>query len=301
MTNENDSDKPATNPQGQPPSQLPVTPSAPAESEIRADPNKRPASDKDTAKELAREFRWVEFAQLAVNGVLAIIGIFALYIYHGQLEVMSGQLTEMTKAREQAKVDNANAITAQQGIAQTSLAVSQQNFERSLRDTQQSFRNDQRAWIGRRETKVTQFDKGRPFTVGLEFFNSGKTPAQHITTNMKLKLSRTPISGPTQTEIMQIEKEKFRAHAGIAPQGTVTYTMGIPPVGGTPSSEEVGAVGKLAADFEDIKAKKLIVYTWGELRYDDVSGKHHVTQFCVFLADPIGEVLANCNSFNDLN
>jgi hypothetical protein len=58
-----------------------------------------PIKDQSTASELAREFRWVEVASLAVNGFLAIIGIVALCIYGGQLRVMRGQLDEMAAAR----------------------------------------------------------------------------------------------------------------------------------------------------------------------------------------------------------
>jgi len=48
--------------------------------------SKEPSEDKQsTAKELAREFRWVEFISIGVNVVLAIIGIIALCIYYEQL------------------------------------------------------------------------------------------------------------------------------------------------------------------------------------------------------------------------
>jgi hypothetical protein len=54
------------------------------------------------------------------------------------------QLGATRDALTQAKQDNANAITAQRTIAQNALTASQSNFERSSKDAQDSFRQDQR-------------------------------------------------------------------------------------------------------------------------------------------------------------
>ncbi len=95
MTSENSSDAPTSDAQSQPPRQPPVTPPTPPQGEVGPNPNDRPDNQQETARELAREFRWVEAAQLVVNGVLAMVGIIALCIYHGQLKVMQGQLGQM--------------------------------------------------------------------------------------------------------------------------------------------------------------------------------------------------------------
>src|ERR1035441_5912551 len=148
MTNENDGNTPSANSQSDPLRQTPGTPPTPPQGEIRKNPNAQPNNPQETARELAREFRWVEGAQLAVNGVLAIVGIVALCIYNGQLTVMSGQLTEMQQARKQSKIDNANAIIAQQQIAQDSLNKSQDNFDKSALNSERTLRDEQRAWVG---------------------------------------------------------------------------------------------------------------------------------------------------------
>jgi hypothetical protein len=76
-----------------------VSPSAPKQNEVGADAHNSAEQQQDTAKELAREFRWVEIGQFVVNGILAVIGIIALCIYGGQLKVMRGQLDEMSASR----------------------------------------------------------------------------------------------------------------------------------------------------------------------------------------------------------
>ena len=55
MTNENDSNTPAANPQGQSSRQPPVIPPAPPQGEISPNPNDRPTNQQETAQELARQ------------------------------------------------------------------------------------------------------------------------------------------------------------------------------------------------------------------------------------------------------
>jgi hypothetical protein len=95
MTNESDSNSPTIDPQGQPPNQPSVIPPAPLRSSLPDDGKKKPDDTKGVADELAREFRTAEKWVIGTNLVLAIIGIVALCIYHGQLEVMRGQLGEI--------------------------------------------------------------------------------------------------------------------------------------------------------------------------------------------------------------
>ncbi|HWY54259.1 MAG TPA: hypothetical protein VNZ03_07335 [Terriglobales bacterium] len=56
--------------------------------------------EENVSKELARQFKWVEAAQIASNVILAIVGIIALCIYNGQLE----QMRKSTKAAQDAAV-----------------------------------------------------------------------------------------------------------------------------------------------------------------------------------------------------
>ena len=51
----------------------------------------------DSAKEMEREFRVVELFTIATNVILAIVGIFALHAYYGQLGAMQGQLAQMSQ------------------------------------------------------------------------------------------------------------------------------------------------------------------------------------------------------------
>src|SRR6266481_4473362 len=109
MTNENDSSTPRTDREWKPLPQRPVsaTPPTPTQHQVPSDPKTSTKNENETAKELAREFRWVEFAQLIVNGVLAIIGVIALCIYNGQLKQMK-RATEATEIAAKAAVSAAD-------------------------------------------------------------------------------------------------------------------------------------------------------------------------------------------------
>jgi len=112
-----DSERGSDNPRNTTENQ-PLTLSQP-ESNQRADqstpdnPKQDGKNNGNTAKELAREFRWVEWATVIINGGLAVIGIIALCVYNGQLKVMRGQLDQMaTDGRPWIKITDVTIDTS---------------------------------------------------------------------------------------------------------------------------------------------------------------------------------------------
>jgi hypothetical protein len=59
-------------------------------------------------------------------------------------------------------------------------------------------------------------------------------------------------------------------------------------------------VGGRGLSFPKIKSGDLIIYDFGELSYNDISGKRHVTTYCVFLSDPGTKTVSFCPPFNDI-
>jgi hypothetical protein len=82
--------------------QPPIQPEVPAE---------------NVSNELAREFRWVEFAQIISNAGLLIVGIVAVCIY-------TGQLTEMRRTTKAAQ-DSADAAKQAATVAQDQLELAE--------------------------------------------------------------------------------------------------------------------------------------------------------------------------------
>ena len=60
----------------------------------------------ETTKRLAKDVHWITHATFWSQVGLGIIGLIALWIYHGQLVAMQGQLDEMR--RSWRAIDRAN-------------------------------------------------------------------------------------------------------------------------------------------------------------------------------------------------
>jgi hypothetical protein len=286
MTNENDSNTPTANAQGEPPRQPPVIPPAPTQGEVGPNPDDRPHNQQDTARELAREFRWVEITSLMINGALALIGVVALCIYHGQLATMNGQLAEMQEARKQAKIDNAQAITAQQKIAQDSLTKSQDNFEESSRSAQQTFRDDQRAWIVAVgvDPPDPPFAEGKQPRFSVAITNSGKTPAMKV----RPQVAAWPyLKGQTFVPVYTDDP------AGLV-HSTTIVSPGLRPV--LKTSPLVIPLKQPGLDM--VKAGSIIYYIYGKIAYEDVSKRSHITTFCFFL-NPDLTAYGACETYNE--
>src|ERR1700722_8613336 len=84
---------------------------------------------------------WADTAIAVFTGLILITYITGNWFSCQQLKLTR-------KALEQSQIDNAKAIAAQQAIAQQALNTSQANFTKSSQDSQNSFRDEQRAWVG---------------------------------------------------------------------------------------------------------------------------------------------------------
>jgi hypothetical protein len=161
MTNENSANDPAEKAAERSSSQSSSGTAAPKQSGIRTDTEETTGENESIGKELAREFRWFEFASLLINGLLAFVGIIALCVYHGQLTVMRGQLTEIQKQYPELQK---SADAAKDGADFT---------------TQQAkmFFDTQRPWVYVKMVDSIHLEAGKPITAPVEVINYGGSPA----------------------------------------------------------------------------------------------------------------------------
>lgn len=246
MTNENDSDTPATDPQGQPPHQPPVIPAAPPQGEVSPNSNDGSNNQQETARELAREFRWVEGAQLVVNGILAIVGIVALCIYGGQLKVMRGQLGEIVKQYPELQ----KSATAAKSAADTADAT--------LKASGQQFKIEERPYITIAIFQLTPMPASAgSFHVGLHMINSGKTPA------LSVKVFARSYVGNRELSLL-MPKGRSQVVIGSDKEMENTYTIDFI---GTDAQQVTGGT-------EDFVLK-------GTVSYTDIFTDPHPTDFCM--------------------
>jgi len=276
MPNEGDSNASGADREWKPIPQRPVsaTPPTPAQHEVPSDQKKSNKNENETAKELAREFRWVEFAQLAISGILAAVGIVALVIYHGQLEVMRGQLGEIIRQYPELQ-KSSQAARDSADSSQTTLNEATKNFI-----------VDERAWVGV-ELKMDNFGPLAPsyFTYTFKFKNYGRSPALNIWTidnawAYGLKFPASPYyvkKMPTPFEVHSTSP-LFPGEEHAMP-GTSHISQ--------PQIDEIGK-------------GHLWWYSYGIITYDDIFGQHHTTHFCYrHGVNPPDNKPILCDTYND--
>jgi hypothetical protein len=174
-----------------------------------------------------------------------------------------------------------------------------QNAVDALANTKQSFRDEQRAWVAFQGTGDNKgFTETEPWIIQVVFFNSGRTPARNVQTSGMYTTSPTPISGPSPQQIAMLV---FRPVPSIAPQGFYREYIADAVGPQRASADELSGQQMLISQYKQIKDKRLFLYYYGLLKYDDNSGNPRETQFCIYLADPDTKQVGICDSFNDLD
>ncbi len=197
-------------------------------------------NEKNVSKELAREFRWVEFAQIASNVTLAVVGIIALCIYNGQLK-------EMRKSTKAAQDAADAAKSAADTAAQT------------LRENGSQFRIEERPYVS---IENMRFDppleqSHEPATIKLDFHNAGHTPA--------LKATFT-------VDVFVDNKRTAQLPRDFAAELT------IPSDRNSASSVNIWIRGP--GDYDGIVAGTRRISIKGEITYFDIFQESHPTTFC---------------------
>jgi hypothetical protein len=147
-------------------------------------------------------------------------------------------------------------------------------------------------------TTNVDFSDNEPLRVTVVFLNSGKTPARNVQTSAMYKTSNVPLSGPSARDVRKLI---FQPAQSIAPQGRYNQNLGrsVAPEASS-ASQEQGA-RELASEHKLIKSKQLLLYYYGIIKYDDIFGHPHQTQWCIYLANPETKDIGMCDAFNDLN
>lgn len=267
MPDETSSQPPTRNPDNPSPTQ-PIP--SPIEQDVMGQGRQNDADQKpaDTAT-LAKDIHWIHHATLWSQIGLGLIGLGALWIYNGQLSVMSGQLEQMKAASAQAKIDTAAAITAQQKIAQDALTASQQSVDKSLGATIDNFHLEQRAWVGVSTMALTVILENEPLRAEAEITNSGKTPA------FKVRIDKAGIQtnyGPLDVDDF-IASGKWKKPTQPRSSPTIFPNSGVK----IPFHTDQNLTEMWVKQIAD---HVLWVYIFGDIYYRDAFGIEHMTEFC---------------------
>jgi hypothetical protein len=136
MDSQVEGDQPTSNPRSNPPLSSPLDPTT-GKANMPERPKNPGENQEDPTKELRREFRWFEVLSFGIQLLLAIVGIRALYIYGGQLQVMQRTLDEMKRSGSVATnqtwqaIGNMNwlARTTDEAVNTQAIAAANQNIQ----------------------------------------------------------------------------------------------------------------------------------------------------------------------------
>jgi len=159
-------------------------------------------------------------------------------------------------------------------------AVGQANV--SLSATQNSFRDDQRAWLAPVSGTIT-LDKKHPMRIDVIVQNIGKTPALDV--NSILDWRDIPAGGPL--DLTYSPMVKHLGHGTLYPnskQGVFASSLQIP----------------TESELEAFRAGKRIFYFFGSVDYKDVFGRIHTSQFCNIINIDLSTV-RSCDEHNEAN
>jgi hypothetical protein len=152
----------------------------------------------------------------------------------------------------------------------------------SLQETQNSFRDDQRAWIAP-VSGTTTLDESHPLRVDVLYSNLGKTPALEVSTILSWK--SVPAGQPIQIEYAPPVK---RVNSGTAYPNSKAVMFAKNDT--VPTKQELDA----------IQSGRTIFYFFGSIDYKDVYGRKHWSHLCN-VVHPDHSGVYSCNVYNDAN
>jgi hypothetical protein len=216
---------------------------------------------------------------------IAVVGLLQWRVYRQQKTIMekSGEQTDqlIKAANIQAcaatqNADSARSMAASAGIqsqatnsidmrikaAEADFQQLAKNATDTLTNTQDSFRRDQRAWLGVVDYHLLKFDGSVPMEITIDIVNSGKTPAIQVDQSTAVVYLGQFVDYPEGPQA-------FRSSGApdIPPQGKYIAHV---------SNDEI------APYWYGIAHGQIFLYVTGRLTYHDIYTKEaHHTHFCL--------------------
>ncbi|HEV2399280.1 MAG TPA: hypothetical protein VGS27_20200 [Candidatus Sulfotelmatobacter sp.] len=179
-----------------------------------------------------------------------------------------------------AAKDAASASNEQAKAAWKNIELTSKNIDLTV----ETFRKDQRAWIGPAQHGPINISPGSPLTIEIIVQNYGKTPALKFESHSWL-LDHATGSPP---------------NFAVAPRSRVSSSDVLYPgmqISLIPSTQGQKITAEQVAAFQ---SGKRTLYVFGDLSYNDVFGSAHRSTFCLYL-EPTLKGLLTCSTYNAAN
>jgi hypothetical protein len=210
---------------------------------------------------------WIMSIATIVIALGTIVSAAAIFLQWREM-VNGGADTVAIKNAAQKQADAAQQFAdASDGInenvndAVTKLDAQANDSAASIKATQEAMRLDQRAWFGIKEITLTNpLALGKPVQISILGLNTGKTPALNVhPTEIRV--------GPSETDKSLDLVVHSTDRQVVAPNNTNSFFATV-----TYPDDSIKA----------LMAETISIYVRGELKYQDVFGLTHTTEFCAY-------------------
>ncbi|HUZ94903.1 MAG TPA: hypothetical protein VMU57_08320, partial [Edaphobacter sp.] len=182
---------------------------------------------------------------------------------------------------------SAEGISTNIGIAEGDFAKMAKNSEGTIKATQESMREDQRAWIGMMQ--VTGIPEvGKPFHATAVLANTGRTPAIDFVAQTRMI---PVVEGNKFVPNWKAKAPGIRSRTTLFPNQTFSSTV--------KGSDNDVVVDQASLDAV-INTGKVKAYVFGRACYKDVFKRKHWLRFCD-LYDPVGKDYIACAQYNEVD
>jgi hypothetical protein len=198
---------------------------------------------------------------------------------------ISSSAGEFTKSSNAMKDKLGEAVADFKQAADQSAAASQtaaNTAERNIKNAQDSFRSEQRAWLGLQEFRLSTYEPGK-IVIAMNVVNSGKSPAREVYFGDQIFTRNQSLNGLEPNMLIH----DWVLGPAIPPQGKFGLSIVIPK--------------DTVAQFQNTVTPRKYLYVVGDFIYDLSDGTKAVTHYCFELsADSDPKTVTLCIPHNDM-
>jgi len=172
----------------------------------------------------------------------------------------TNELARQAKRSADAALDTSRAAllraTSSKQMAGTSDA--------SLKVSKDALKLEERAWLGVTGITLSRYQPGKTIEGSATYFNSGKTPAVKVTTDIEILIDM-PNKVPTFPYDWMLD---WKGHQPVTPNSSQWLKRELPRLLLTEQIKD------------ELNRHYRLIWVYGVLRYEDIFGETHRTEFC---------------------
>jgi hypothetical protein len=238
---------------------------------LAAPENKQGGAQHNTkGNPLSEKPKWTDVAIV----ILTVGIVYFAFVQSRDTKDASKQTDRIIRADERLAKAMENSVAEAKATLDASVEIS---------------RDDQRAWVGATAIQIITLEPGKKILIRVPYVNSGRSAALNVRVRPTVSMSISPIN---VTEVAAHLHQPFQPGIILFPNFPVAKIGFVSP---QPVSEP---------DLAAIRAGRLLMYIYGEIRYTDIFNRPHDTRFCGRYS-PKGTSEANnvesCNEYNTAN